>query len=893
MKLFDTKSILALLILMIATLAPINSEASERKLTKRTLENGLNVIIEEDHKAPVVALQMWVRVGSADETDNEAGIAHVFEHMLFKGTSTKEVGELAKLIDSAGGYINAYTSYDQTVYHLAVASRFFDIGLDVLSDAVQNSSFDPDELAKELEVVFEEIKRGEDSPSRKLFSTLMKNAYSSHSYRRPVIGSKETVESFTRAEILAFFKKWYIPNNMTLVVVGDIDSDTALREIEKSFKGFKKRKDPKTPRIIEPQQRETRTATVSQPITQSRISLGYHIEALEHVDTYALDMLSVILGHGKSSRLFRELKINRELVDGVSSYSMTPRDPGMFIVNALLNAEDIDEATIAILNEIGKLSTEGPTQAEMKRALRTLESDFIYERETMEGKASQLGYYETVSGDLKFEEKYITGIRNVNPSDIKLMIRKYLISDNLTLALLLNKDKAELVNIENLTSLIKESSGALKLAHKETRELTEEKGTEVITLDSGITLILKEVHSNPTVAFYATFPGGLRSETKKTNGIGFFTASMLSRGTRRWTRTELAAEIEGLAADVSAFSGNNTIGISGKFMSKDFDRGLLIIAEMLNNPSLSSSEIKILKEDVIAAINRDADNLPGEAFKKLRAVLYEEHPYSLPLKGTIETVNSFSRRDIKKHIKRHFNTRRMVFAIVGDFDMEAAIEKIETLFGTSMRKNRKTKKIEIKSAPGIGEGGIRKSALVKDKEQTHIAIGFPGTTILSSDRLPLSILNEVLSGQGGRLFVDLRDKQSLAYSVSAFSSPGVDPGLFGVYIATSPEKVEKATSELIRLLEEVRENGITKKELARAKSSLIGTYEISLQNVGSQASDMAINELLGLGFNYNSKYAELINGVTEKDVIEAARKYLTVDSYVISVVGPNGIEESK
>ncbi len=880
---------LSIFILILLIFFPGDSVAKERKLLKTKLPNGLSVIIEEDHRAPVVALQMWVRVGSADESEREAGIAHVFEHMLFKGTSRRKVGELAQEVESAGGYINAYTSYDQTVYHLALASRYFDIGLDILSDAVQNSSFDPTELTKELEVVFEEIRRGEDSPSRKLFSSLMESAFSTHTYRRPVIGFNTTVGSLTRADILAFFEKWYVPNNMTLVIVGDVESEKTLQSIKETFKGFKKRRDPHSPRPIEPKQKETRVRVVAQPITQSRIALGFHITGLKHDDTYALDLASVILGHGKSSRLFREIKVQSELVDSISASSMTPKDPGLFIIKALLDAEDIDKATTAILKEVQELSTKGPTAKEMKKALLALESDFIFERETMEGKASQLGYYDTVSGDITFEEKYIAGIRGVRQTDIMRVLKKYLTHENMTAIVLLNKEKAALINDASLSALIKKATADIDIITQNTKESAKEEGARLIKLKNGITLILKKQESNPTVAFYATFPGGLRSETKKTNGIGLFTASMLSRGTERWNAIELAEEIESMSGSISAFSGNNTIGIKGVFLSNDFDRGLDIITEMLLNHTLPPKEIEKLKEDIIAAIKRDADNLAGHTFELLRLVLYLDHPYSLPIKGTPKTVASFKRRDIKKHIKKHFLLEQMVFAIVGDFDLEHAEEKIEALFPSSKSKRRPSRiRSPGKSAPQINEGGIRTTGKIRDKSQTHIAIGFPGTTILSEDSLHLSILDEVLSGQGGRLFVELRDTQSLAYVTSAFSSPGVDPGLFGVYIGTAPEKKDRAIEEMIKVLRVIRETGITDAELERAKSSIIGSYEIGLQSVLSQATDMAVNEQLELGYDFSSKYPEKINGVTKQDVLTAARKYLTLDSYVISIVGPNG-----
>ena len=415
----------------------------------------------------------------------------------------------------------------------------------------------------------------------------------------------------------------------------------------------------------------------------------------------------------------------------------------------------------------------------------------------------------------------------------------------------------------------------------------------MVTLESGIRLVMKQERSNPLVALYATFPGGLRDENAEKNGIGYFTASMLSRGTKRWNREELAEVVEGMAAGLSAFSGRNTTGIEGKFLSRDIDIGLEIIAQMLFNHTLPNDEIKKLKKGRYRR-HQKGYGQPGRPCLQTHAFcpLWSEHPYSLPVKGSIETVESFKRADIKKHAREHFVPERMVFTIVGDFDMDHVQEKIEELFAKTRYRKKSAKQVyQREKAPFNINMGIRTIEERREKSQSNIAIGFPGTTIDNEDRFALMILEEVLSGQGGRLFIELRDNLSLAYAISAFSSPGVDPGHFGVYIGTAPGKRERAVKGIMNILKNVRDEGITEDELKRAKSAIIGSYEIGLQNVSSKASDMAINELLGLGFDFHSKYPDKINGVTKLDVSNAAEKYLTLDSYVISVVGPSPSDE--
>lgn len=847
----------------------------------KKLENGLTVIIEEEHTAPVVSVQMWVRVGSADETDKEAGISHVFEHMLFKGTARKKVGEIAQIIESVGGDINAYTSFDKTVYHLTVPSRHFSTGLDIISDAIQRSSFDPAELEKELQVVLEEIRMNEDSPGRKLYKTLLSEAYTRHPYGRPVIGYVNTVESFTREQILGFFNRWYIPNNMTLVIAGDVDAEAALEAVKKEFKGFRKKTDPHKKRPVEPRQKEIRTGVLGQKVQAAHLGLAFHIPKIKDEDTYSLDVLSLILGGGESSRLYRKLKIDASLVHGISSYTMSMKDPGLMLITANLEAKNAASVVSGAVREIRRLEYEGPDLEELERAKFNLESDFIYSRETMDGIASKLGYFDTTLGDINYEKKYLEGIRKVSSGDIKRVAGKYLLTSALSAAVILPEEEKTLVTGPVLV-------GAAEEADKEARAVFAGKKTDAgvvkVRLDNGITLIVKEAHANPTVAFYATFPGGLRFEDARTNGAGNFTAAMLTMGTGKHSREGLARETEEMAASIGGFSGWNSTGVSGKFLSRFFDKGLDLTAEVIMTPTFPDEEIERLRKDTLAGIKRLEDNLPAYTFKLLYRSLYEKHPYGMPSSGSVETVSALKRDDLVKHYSEFFVPSRMVLVIVGDINSDYAIEKVKAAF-----KDFKGDSVPLPSPPAeVRQTGIRETGGVKEKEQTHIGIGFLGTTIGDADSYALKVMTEVLSGQGGRLFVNLRDKKSLAYSVAAFSKDGADPGMVGAYIGCAPSKKDEAIAGIFKELEEISTVAVTDSELKRAKMSLIGGYEIGLQEVGSQAADMANNELYGLGYDFHKVYPGKIEAVTKDDILRVAKKYLTLDAYTISVVGPNG-----
>ncbi|HEX9101767.1 MAG TPA: pitrilysin family protein, partial [Polyangia bacterium] len=405
------------------------------------LPNGLRVVLQENHASKVVAFQAWVAVGSADEPPELAGIAHVFEHMLFKGTARRGVGQIAHEVEAAGGEINAWTSFDQTVYHLVLASRFFDTGLDILADALQNSSFDPVELERELKVVLEEVKQGEDNPSRVATQALFGAAYARHPYRRPVIGYTKTVKSFTRERLLDFFQRWYVANNVTLVVVGDFEVKRAQAAIAEAW-GKMASRPLARPERKEPQQKAARAKVVTQDVRETQVGVAFHIPGIHHDDTAALDLLAIILGQGDSSRLTLGLKRRDQLVTDAFAYAYTPRDPGVLVAGATLPPGDLAEAFAGLMSETFRLRHEEVGDTELAKAKAIIESDAIYQKETVQGQARKLGFFETVGGGIDWEDEYNRQVRAVTPATLMAAARTYLAVENATIAALVPDGKA-------------------------------------------------------------------------------------------------------------------------------------------------------------------------------------------------------------------------------------------------------------------------------------------------------------------------------------------------------------------------------------------------------------------------------------------------------------------
>lgn len=849
--------------------------ADEIKPLVEILPNGMHLVVLENHSSPVVSIQAWVRVGSADEPEEMAGVSHLLEHMLFKGTEKRNVGEIAREIESNGGYINAFTTYDATVYYVTIASRYFETGIDVLADAIQNSSFVPDELEREKEVVIEEIKRSEDIPERKAMNDIFELAYKVHPYKRPIIGFADKVKAITRERLIDYYKKWYSPDNITLVVSGDADKEAILRAVEKYFGGFKKSGASAALRPQEPEQNALRVKVSKESVFETQLILAFHIPGVLDKDIYALDVLSSLMGEGDSSILYKEIKRNKELVNSIYTYTYTPRDTGLFIVGASLEAKDIENAIKSIWEEILKIRKHPPAYNELSRAKIKIESDFIYQKETVEGTARQLGYFEAIIGDVNYEKRYLEGLKNVNAEDIRQVAEKYLVPDNLSIVIL--------GPVENpaIGEEIKQFIYEKKIG--EDRERPEAMEVSRIVLDNGIRLIVKSTPGTETVSIYSASLGGVRYENERTSGLSNMLSRVWTKGTKTRSAEEIADEIEELGGEIAGYSGRNTFGLSAQFLSRFIDKGIALYTDVLFNPTFSEDEIEKARREIFNEIKNQEDDLARIAFKNFYKTLYGAHPYGMDILGTKASVEKLTRKDILKYYTQFLRPDNLVIAVVGDFELNETIDLLKTKF--AQIPGKKTKMPAIKKVEPLNE--IKRSEkTVKEKEQVHILIGFLGTTVTSDDQYPLQVLDAILSGQGGRLFVKLRDEQSLAYDLRALNVPGIDPGYFALYIASGAEKEEQAIQGLIGEIKNVLETGVSEEEVERAKKYIVGNYEISLQSNSSMASNIALNEIYNLGYDFYKKFPEKINSVTVDNVNKVAKKYLALDKYVLSIIKP-------
>jgi len=843
-----------------------------------TLDNGMQVLLEENHAAKVVSFQALVKVGSADETDEEAGLCHVIEHMLFKGTPTRPTGTIARDVEAAGGDINAYTSLDQTVFYINMATQFADRGLEILADAIKNPLFDAEELAREAEVILEEIRREHDNPGRMVIEHLFNKAYKVHTYGRPIIGFPETVRSFTREKILDFYRRWYTPNNIAFVAVGDFDTKEMLERIKREFADFKGQPSPVADIPAEPAHLRTELIVKEMNVQSAYLSLGFNVPELAHKDTPALDVLSHIMGGSDSSRLEQVIKRRKKLVHNIYSFAFTPKHPGLWVIGAMLADKDVPKALAAICEEVNRIAAEPVTSGELARAKLNIRSNEIYEKETVGGQAGKIASFLATAGDHRFEERYYQMLGGVSAASAREAAQRYLSTARCTLALIVPKGSKFAGRHDEIRRAMGNAGKQKRTAQKH-----KERSVQRMKLKSGATLQVLENHTVPVVAVTAANLGGSRFETPATNGIAALTARAMTKGTKSRSGVELAQEIERIAGHIEGFSGRNTCGLKCEFLSEYLRDGLALFADVLTHPAYSAQEVAKEKRVHLKAIKDQEDSLSSLAFIEFLGELYPKHPYGMRQLGTIKSVRGLTNQKLARFHRGVLCAERMVITVSGDVCAKEVRELLDTMLVDLPRKGLKPPKL---SCDPLTKKPREKTVVKREKEQAHIVVGFQGTTFRSADRYAMSVLNNILSGQGGRLFLTLRDRMSLAYAVSSIHHEGIDPGYFAVYIGTEPGKIDVAKKGIIEQLEALISEAPTDEELERSKQYLVGSFEIELQRNGALSSTHTFNQLYGLGSDEIEKYPKRIMAITAEDVLKVARKYIRPEAYTMAVIKP-------
>ena len=837
------------------------------------LDNGLRLIIKEDHRHPIVAINALIDTGSANESNySGCGISHFIEHMLFKGTKNLKAGEVHKLIKSLGGTINAYTSSEHTNYYLIVPKSGFDEALNLVSDIIQNSSFNKNEYLKEKEVILKEIYMTMDKPSRVALRNLWQKAFFVHPYKYPIIGYEELFLKLKREDLINFYNKVYIPDNIIISIAGDIRRQDAFDKVNKAFGSFKRK-----PRVIaplsikEPEQQGERFIVEYSDNRMGYVAMGFKSVDINSSDLYALDLLAIILGEGRSSRLNVNIKDEQKLAHSISAGNYTPRDNGLFAIRALIDGDKFDAFYNAVIDEIENIKINGVSEEELSKAKNIAISNSINYLQTVESQARDMAVSLLITNDACFTDKYIKRLNLVTREDINRTANLYLLRSRLTVSAVLPAGS----KIEE--SLLSSKETAAKNIIKK------------VVLPNKITLLLKEDRAFPIVDVQAVFKGGVRLEDEKNNGLSNLMTSLFTCGTAKRAKLQISTELEARGASIGTFSQNNSFGISMNLLSNDINYGLELLSDILTNPAFLESEINHRKQLITAAIDSSKDDIFKEGFLLLRGNFFKNHPYRLDPLGTPESISKIQRSDILNFYRKTVRPSNLTLSIFGDIDCRQVEEDVKKYFANFKSAGCGRPKVTL-SADNFHRKKIEVANRV-NKEQALIMMGFTSPSVTDKDRYAFEVLNAVLNGGGSRLFYNLRDKQGLAYTLGTFSMSGFEPGCYVFYIATEESLINKSKESLLNEIKKLKKHSISAEEMKEAKKYLSGAYFIGLETNAALAFKCALDEMYGLGFNNYLRYEEKIEQVTLDDINAVINKYLNLDNYTTIILKPGGLED--
>jgi len=839
------KEIFCFLLLLCFSLPQILLGGSAGKVFQ--LENGLNLFIKEMHSSPVVAINTFVHVGSKNEKNGEEGFSHFIEHILFKGTASFPVGQLDREIKKLGASNNAFTTLDYTCFHVLGAKEHFARLLELQSDAIFHSNFPADELEKERQVILEELRMDNDDPDSFSSNCLRASAYRVHPYRHPVIGYVQSVASASRENLYDFYRKYYVPSNMWVVIVGDIQTEEAFEAVKKFFGSAPRANSPELRIPSEPKQEKRNEFHFFGDIQQTYLKMAWHVPGIESDDNFVFDIIATLMGKGRSSRLYKILVENERLASNVEASYATTEDPFLFVIEAELPQGNIRKFTERVEKLIGELKEDKNFSAELEKVKQQIVAGTIFERETAESQALAYGYY-AVLGKLGMCDEYPDKIKSVTSTDIQRVVGEYFRSSNLTV-----------VSYQPAIS-----SSSFK--------------PELLKLENGVRLILKENHSSPIVSVAVQVDAGGMREGKNEAGLSNLALAMLTKGTESKKAQEIAQELETMGTSLKCRSKKSFSTISMVCLTEKFWESVVLLKDILCNPTFPEEEFEKEREKALEAIKTEQDDLFYFTYYNTLSKLFPDHPLGYSPLGMESQVKKLKRSDIVHFYKKHYVGEGIVISVVGDFFINEMKEKLVNLFAEIPKGNIS----EVKDSRLPPIEASQEFMFQKNREQAQIVCALR-TFPRSDSRCPaMEILRNILAGSmSSRLFSNLREKESLAYSVWAVNVGTVNQGYFFATLSTAVNKIDTAKNRLIEELRRAAE-GFSDEEFNDAKSFLLGQYALSQIDNISQAETFSSDEFLGLGFDYSLKYPEIIKNVKKEEVLSIAKEFFSEKVPILS-----------
>lgn len=837
--------------------------------TVHKLDNGQTVIIQEEHNNPIVTIDTWVKTGSVDENDSNSGVSHFLEHLFFKGTKAHPTGDFDKLLESKGAVINAATSKDFTHYYILLPSKFFDLALELHADMLLNPQIPRKELEKERKVVLEEIAKNENDPDRQLYENLNNLMYTTHPYKRKVIGTAQVIETIRREEILEYYNTHYAPSNMVTIIVGDVKTPDVLDKISKNFVS-EPRKITKNSIKKEKPLTEKKSHTELADINSGYMLIGFRGASINHNDTYALDVLATALGDGTSSRFYQNIKENKQLVFSINAANSSLKDDGIFYVNARFEPTNLQKVEKAVFTEIEQIKKYGISEKELEIAKSIIEKDTHYSRESVSNIASAIGYTMTITDNPNYYKDYLSNIEKVTLNDVKRVANKYLAENKSAISIMLPKAEENIKINNNIT-----------IQNPDATLVEEKENYKSYKLGNGSTLLITQNDANDILAYEIFIRGGESLESIP--GTALLAANLMKQGSTKYSFSELAKLLDENGIKISFGSSADYFKVSLLTTKSKEKLALEILEEVIKNPKFDDYELEKKRSEILNRIKQSEDEPINLALDKFKTLMYKDSVYGHNTNCILKkNLPQITRNDIILFHKNIFSPENIIISANGKIDEEIAKEAFSKIFNTTSNPKFENKNAKIAIIKNPEYSFIKKTEL----KTSWLVLGWQTSGILNEkDYATLELIDTMLgSGMSSRMFRSIREQEGLAYQLGSSFSPKINTGVFLTYIGTNPQTLELAKNKILEEVNKFKTEFVSEKELRDAKDRITGAYIIGLETNAEKAAMTGYDELIGKQYYRNGDYLKLIETITVSDIIETANKFFN-ENYVISIVG--------
>ncbi len=872
------------------------------------LANGLKVIIKEDHRTAVAICNAWVKVGSNREPLKLRGWSHGIEHMLFKGTQKRDEGDFAREVAFAGGSTNAGTGYETTNYHITAPASGLPNAVDILADALFNSSFEPDSLDAERQVLVHENHMYDDIPFG--FGVTwrwgMELAFDESPYSNPIGGQDENLLERSREDILAFWRSAYRPDNMTVVICGDVDPDQTFALITEKFGQAEYPAGPLDAEVslvenppTEPAHEHCRLRLEYGDIQRAYAKLIFRGPGEKDNLSAILSVTRRVLNDGRSCRLHRQVQEELKLVDDYAFMTETGPREGAMLVDMETDPARLPEAMKAVARILNDLAVDGCTEKELERARVRVNRSFLFGEETVQGQASTLGHNDVI-GDLAAAFNFPQQVAEVTSDDVAAFCRQYFRMGELSCVIYLPEgcdpsefgipsDEAQLNNLlgevlqsgsgqENLRSIMIQTPGKSGSA-----TATTDQPFEIHHLTGGVEVCLRRDVALPIFTMALTTRGGSTSETALNCGLSTLTQMVQVKGTGELKSEDIFETLEGDGASITPRTERDFTGLFISSLSDRMELALDYTGRLINAPSFPEHEIEQERRLALEQLAALQDSPFQAAAVKLRELVYGDHPYGRPLAGSAESLPLLTREMLLQQHARNWTHGNLQIAASGSFDTDSLLTRLD-----KMIEDLPQTAADSPPRPGSTRkpDGVVAERITKQQNQSIVLTAWPGPENVDQDRIALMLLKEVLNGQAGRLFEYLRNQNSLCYNTGTLSTAGFGQGMFLSYVLTAPDTEDEARAAMLKVLGEMTTKVVGSQEFEMARAQLLGNLLIGSQANSARVSRTARDRLFGRDANDLGNVVSAIEQCTASMVLDAAQKYITPENRFEVVIGP-------